>query len=250
MRTLLLPLLLACNSDPGEIAQTVDYRTGEDGGATSGERGTVILNEILWSGSVTNDGVHDVTDVYVEFRNEGNRAVDLTGWHLILDGAIEKTWRIPEGGPRIPVGGQAFAAAKSSGCFPDADWVIPGLKFPQNAPFRLTLRDADERLIEPAGSTEMLPYAGGYDFVSSYAMERISLMFGARGTEPQAWHFYNRSACPTELTEGAENASLFCFEGIPNNTRVAPTCRVHTLGSPGLANSPDYSGATAAGGFE
>ena len=67
----------------------------------------------------------------------------------------------------------------------------------------------------------------------SRSMERIELMFGGRGTEPHMWHFYT----PIEVD-------------VPNNDKIATECQTYTHASPGRANSPDYSGAYAAGSFE
>lgn len=233
MRWLAIALLAACNGDPGSIDQTVGYRNGLDGGPNSGERGNLNISEILWSGSVTNDGDWDRLDQFFEIRNEGNRPMNLTGWHVLLDGTAERTWRIPEMSEPLQPGDHLLIAAKDTGCFPDADLVIGGFEIPYGDPFRLTLRDADERLIEPAGSTEHPPYAGGYDLVKSRSMEKIQLMFGGRGSEPHSWHFYTPE--PVD---------------VPNNDRVAANCQRNTLASPGRPNSPDYSGAYAAGSFE
>lgn len=258
-----IALLAACQPDPkDQVRETVDYRDGSDGGATSGERGTVKITEILWSGSVRwvsddpddpdarDRRVWDPDDVFVELRNEGNRAVNLSGWQITLDGARKVTWEIPASDLMLGVGDQAYIAAKTDGCFPEPDWVIPELALPQGDPLELTLRDADERLIEPVGSETQRPFAGGYDLVSSYSMERINLMFGGVGGEPQSWHFYNRTPCSETITKGEGNSGLSCFEDIANNDRMLPACRAHTLASPGRPNSPDYSGAYASGGFE
>jgi hypothetical protein len=252
---LALMLIGACNPDPGEIEQTVDYRVGLDGGTTSGERGSVKITEVLWSGSVQgtgSDAVWDPTDVFLELRNEGVRGANVSGWHLTLSGVHEQTWRIPATDFIIPVGGEMFIAAKTSGCFPAPDLVIPDLMLPQGDPFRLTLRDADERLMEPMGSKTMPPFAGGYDFVSSRSMERINLMFGGQGSEPRSWHFYNEYDCPNDVIDQdpTANVGLNCFESNANNDKILPSCRAHTLASPGRPNSPDYSGAYASGGFE
>ena len=228
-----LLLLLGCNGDPGDASQIVGYRDGLDGGPNSGERGNLNISEVLWSGSVRNDGTWDRLDQFFEIRNEGNRPMNLTGWHVLLEGTVEKTWRIPDMDFQLNPGDHMFIASKDSGCFPEPDLLLPGFEVPFGDPFRLTLRDADERMIEPAGSKEHPPYAGGYDTVKSRSMEKIQLMFGGRGSEPHSWHFYT----DTEVD-------------VPNNDRVAPNCRERTLASPGRPNSPDYSGAYAAGGFE
>lgn len=227
-------LLFGCNSDPGEPDKQVGYRDGipeEEG--NSGERGTVKITEVLWSGSVTDEGAWDPTDVFVELRNEGNRPVDITGWELRLQGGRNVTFVIPPGGPKLQVGAHAYIAAKTTGCFPEPDWVMPELAFSYGDPFRITLHDRDERLIEPAGNRNMPPFAGGYDLVVSRSMEKVELMFGGRGSDPHAWHHYTA----VEVD-------------VPNNDRVAEHCRERTLASPGRPNSPDYSGAYASGSFE
>ena len=230
---ILLPgLLLACNPDPGELSETVGYRDGSDGGTTSGERGTVVITEILWSGSVTNTGEYDPSDVFIEIRNQGDGPVNITAWRLEVEGAETRTFIIPELAP-FDVGEHVFIATKTTGCFPTPDALLPELTLPYGDPFSVTLLDADERLIEPVGSDESPPFAGGYDLVRSRSMERVELMFGGAGTEPSSWHFYT----PAEVD-------------VPNNGNIAPGCQTNTLASPGAPNSPDYSGAYSTGSFE
>jgi hypothetical protein len=233
----ILPILglmwAGCNVDPGHPDQDVAYRDGSDGSSHSGERGNIIISEVLWSGSVTNDGTWDTTDVFVELRNEGSRPVNLSGWFLKMEGSSNKTWAIPAVDFEMQVGEHLFIAAKNTGCFPEPDFIIPGLAFPTGDPFRLTLKDRDEHLIEKAGSKTQPPFAGGYDLVTSRSMERVEVMFGARGTQPHIWHYYT-------------NAEV----EIVNNDKVDPNCRALTGASPGRANSPDYSGAFATGSFE
>lgn len=229
---LLIGLLAGCNADPGEADQQVGYRAGTDG-ATSGERGNVKISEVLWTGSASARGERDPSDVFVELRNEGAFPINVSGWHLILEGAATQTWRFPESDLVIPVGKHVFFAAKDDGCFPSPDGIIEGLAFPDGDAFRLTLKDADERLMEPVGDREMPPMAGTWDTVRVRSMERIEIMFGGYGTEPQAWHHYTDA--PVD---------------VPNNDRIAANCQAWTFASPGRPNSPDYSGAFASGNLE
>ncbi len=237
MRTTTLLLLslagsqVGCNADPGETDQTVLYRNGlEEGEANSGERGSVVITEFLWSGSVTNNGTWDQSDVFIEISNNSARSVNLSGWRLEVEGASVQTYIIPDSDIEVPVGGYLFLAAKTSGCFPDADLVLEGLHFPYGDPVRITLLDKDERLMEPAGSRSSRPFAGGYDQRISRSMEKAELMFGARGYQPEAWHFYTDAEVD-----------------VPNNDRILEGCRERTLASPGRPNSPDYSGSFASG---
>lgn len=224
----------ACNPEPPPPAQQVGYRTGlEPGEPNSGERGTVKITEVMWSGSVTNEGRWDPFDVFVELRNESARSVNVSNWVLELDGPRKAQWRLPVADLEIPVDGHVYIAAKSTGCFPEPDLILPELGFSYGDPFRLVLFDADERLMEPAGNDEAPPYAGGYDGEVSRSMERIQLMFGGEGGFPHSWHYYTDAQVD-----------------VPNDDRIAEHCRERTKASPGRPNSPDYSGAFATGSFE
>lgn len=226
--------LAACATRPEVPDEQVGFRAGlADGEADSGERGTVKITEILWSGSVTDAGVWDPTDVFVELRNEGSKPVNLGGWFLDLAGARELSWRIPEHDQDLNVGEHRILAAKADGCFPNPGWVLPELAFSYGDPLLLVLRDRDERLIEPAGHEVMEPFAGGYDLVVSRSMEKNELMFGGDGTAPESWHHYTDAEVD-----------------IPNDDLVRDDCRARTGASPGRANSPDYSGAFSNGSLE
>jgi hypothetical protein len=226
-------LLVACSVAPPLPEEGVEYRDGlEPGAPNSGERGSIRISEVLWSGSVK-DGTWDPADVFVELRNESNRPVNVSGWRLDLTGVRKVSWILPDSEREIAVGEHVFVAAKTTGCFPEPDYVLPGLSFSYGDPFRLTLRDFDERLMEPVGDEEAPPFAGGYDGDTSRSMERAELMFGAEGTFPHVWHHWTDYEVE-----------------VPNTDRILEACRGRTGASPGRPNSPDYSGAFASGNFE
>ncbi len=226
-------LLTGCNPTPDPMVEDVAYRDGlEPGAPNSGERGSVRISEVLWSGSVRGDK-WDPTDVFVELRNESARPVNISGWQLALSGVRAVTWIVPQSDREIDVGEHVFLAAKSSGCFPDPDYVVPQMAFVYGDPFELTLLDADERLMEPVGDEGSAPFAGGWDGDTSRSMERAELMFGADGTFPHVWHHWTDYAVD-----------------VPNDDRILEECRGRTGASPGRPNSPDYSGAFASGNFE
>jgi hypothetical protein len=229
---MLLLALMACNPAPEAPEQGVGYRNPADEGPQSGERGNIAISEILWSGSVDADGNWDPTDVFVELRNEGTFPIDLSQWRLLQEGSITREYRIPDG-VTADVGEHVFLAAKTSGCFPEPDGVLEGLRFVYGDPFELTLMDFDERLIEPAGSTEATPFAGGWDGKRSRSMEKVELMFGGEGNLPHAWHYHTKADVE-----------------VPNDDRMAAGCTASTWASPGRPNSPDYSGAYASGSLE
>ena len=92
MRVLTLFLVLtvgaACNQDldPDERGQGVGYRRGigPDDYLSNGERGNLEVTEILWSGTVRDDGAYDPDDIFLEFRNQHPRPIHMTGWQLIV----------------------------------------------------------------------------------------------------------------------------------------------------------------------
>ncbi|HMV66610.1 MAG TPA: lamin tail domain-containing protein [Myxococcota bacterium] len=246
----LLALALIACGPPEEPDETVEYRDGRGGTTSTGERGTVKITEILWSGSVLSSASGsyrwDPKDVFVELRNEGSRPLNLSGWRLLLNGPIRRTWRLPQTDHIVQVGEEVYVAASASGCFPEPDWILPDLEFPLDESFELTVRDADERLMETAGDDKQPVFAGGYDLATSRSMERIPLMFGSDGNRSQSWKFYQAGRCP-----GADgDLGLNCYQDKPNNDKMLPECRRHTHASPGRPNSPDYSGAFANGSFE
>ena len=232
-RTLLALALLGCNADPGDPGQGVTYRDGSEDNGSSGERGNIRVSEIHWAGSVTDDGTWDPTDQFIELRNEGNRPVDIAGWFLRIRGNTMITLKLPGLGRMLTPGEHVYFATKTSGCFPEPDGLLPELAFVYGEPVSVTLQDLDEHLIDGAGNSEVAPYAGGYDLVDARSMEKVEIMFGGRGFEPESWHYYST----VEVD-------------IPNNDRVAEGCRLHTQASPGRPNSPDYSGAYTTGAFE
>jgi hypothetical protein len=225
---------IACNPDPsGEMTEQVDFLDA-DTGPSSGERGSVHFSEVFWSGAVHADGTYDTKDAFIELRNEGMRALNLSGWRVVIEGGIDKTIVLPANEVSVDVGAHVFLATKDTGCFPTPDFLVPELALPiPGDSFGLTLQDSDERLIDVAGSTTMPPFAGGYDLVRSRSMERVELMFGGDATVPAAWHFYTPAVVE-----------------VPNDDRIAEDCLGFTLASPGRANSPDYSGAYATGSLE
>ncbi len=234
--SLALALALAgCNPHPGYPEEGVEYRDGITSDYETGERGSVKISEILWSGSVRDDGSWDSSDVFIEIRNEGTKPIDLSRWHLVLEGAVEMDFRVPQMDREVEVGEHVFLAAKNTGCFPEPDAVIEGLQLPMGDAFYLSLQDVDEHIIDSAGDRGRVrtAYSGGYDFAVSRSMERTEMMFGAQGDTPHAWHFYT----PAEVD-------------VPNNDRVLAECRARTQASPGRPNSPDYSGAFASGSLE
>lgn len=246
-------MLAACNADPSDqLQQTVDYRDLLDTGATSGERGTIKIAEVMANGTVRADGRWDPTDVWIELRNESARPVNLSGWFLEIEGSRLRTVRVPASDRRVAVGEQVVITARADGCVRDPDLIAPDLVFPSPGdPFQITLMDADERLIDGAGHADMPPFAGGYDGRAAYAMERIHLMFGQNGGNPQVWQFHNRTPCPNGVAAPEDGAAnLSCFEAVPNNDRLLADCRRWTYATPGRPNSPDYSGAYASGGFD
>lgn len=237
MRKLMIALTLiatACdNSDPGIPASQPEYRW-DFGSCTSGERGNMTINEVHFAGSVTDDGTLDSDDVFIELWNRHPRPINVSNWRIGIWGNTEgyvpdEGYLIPETDIVIPVNGHFVIARKADGAFADiADVFIPDLEIGKSF-FYIELRDCDQKLMESAGSRDVPAFSGGYDLVTARSMERAQLIFQNRGDAAINWHAYSVNAGSNTIREG---------------------WRERTLASPGIANSPDYSGAASTGNFE
>ncbi len=227
---LMLGLALAgCNEAPEMPETTPQYRSVEEGEPSSGERGSIMITELGWAGSMSNEGVWDPDDVFIELQNRSSRPVNVSNWRLIVEGDFVKTHRIPTVTEPIPPSGFFVIAAKSDGAFGDrADVVIPKLELGKTYVL-VELRDNDRRLQESAGSLRQRVFSGGYDTYSTRSMERVQLIFGNQGNISRSWH---------------ANGEVQGFE------TVNEAFRERTFATPGVANSADYSGSSWGGNFD
>lgn len=227
-----LSLLAACEA-PQENDRSPEYRSLEPGEPSSGERGNMMITEIFFAGSVSDSGEYDPDDVFVELQNRNPRPMNISGWHLIVEGDYVKTFRLPKIDEPIPPNGFFVIAAKGDGAFSGVgrDYpgvVIEGLKIGKQY-VKLELKDNDFRKMELAGHDGITVFTGGYDTYASRSMERVQLIFANQGGQSRNWHAYSDVIGFSTVTEGY---------------------RQRTLASPGEANSEDYSGSAAAGNFE
>ncbi len=214
--------------DNEENMRSPNYRGASLDEPSSGERGNIMITEINWAGSVRNDGVYDPEDVFIELRNMHPRPINLSGWHLIIEGDYVQTIRLPRNLPPMAPNAYYVIAAKESGAFPNADLYLPELRLGKNY-VQVNMRDNDLRLIEQAGSDSQRVFTGHYDTQSVRSMERVQLIFANQGGMSRVWHAYS-------LDIGFAT--------------INPEYRDRTLASPGVSNSEDYSGSTAGGIFD
>jgi hypothetical protein len=220
---------LSCNDEPGSPEIDPSYRTVLDDDVTSGERGSMMINEINFAGSVDANGNYDPDDVFVELWNKHPRPVRVSGWRLEVRGDYHRTYRIPDSDRLLYPNEYFVIARKRDGAFADiADVFIDDLRLGKKY-VELVLRDADRRLMEHAGSSEERAFSGGWDTVSVRSMERAQVLFGNRGGSATNWHAYSQDT---------------------GFSTIGESHRAHTLGSPGASNSPDYSGNSSSGNFE
>lgn len=220
---------LGCNEAPEVPPTTPQYRGVEPGEPSSGERGSMMITELGWSGSVTDEGVWDPDDVFIEIQNRSSRPVNVSNWRVIVEGDYVKTHRVPT--IIEPVAPSAFfvIAAKRDGAFSDrADVFIDGLKLGKTY-LLVELRDNDRRLQESAGSTRERIFNGGWDTYSTRSMERVQLIFGNQGNISRSWH---------------ANGDDIGFETVNEGWKQ------RTFATPGDANSADYSGSSWGGNFD
>ena len=223
---------------PGHAEEQPLYRTATEGAPTSGERGNMKINEVNWAGSVDDEGNWDPGDVFIELQNKHPRPINVSRWHLQVEGDFEDSYRIPNVQEPIQPNGYFVIAAKPNGAFADeADVFIEDLRLGKKY-LELELQGADRELMDGAGSTEERVFAGGYDGKTVRSMERVQLLFGDEGGLSANWHAFSGilRSDGTVVHDGLETVS----EGYRDNT----------LATPGAANSRDYSGSTSAGGFE
>lgn len=222
------------NSDPGTPFSNPGYRWAQQGECTSGERGNMMINEVHFAGSVSDEGVYDADDVFIELWNRNPRPVNVSNWRLDVFGQTEgytgdRGYLIPVVEEPIPPNGYFVIARKSDGAFGEiADAIIDDLELGKSY-VRVELMDCDFKLMEDAGSRDIPVFSGGYDRVTARSMERAQLIFGNRGGNAINWHAYSANTGHANVADGYRN---------------------FTLASPGVANSPDYSGAAATGNFE
>lgn len=216
-----------------ELDRLPEYRSLEDGEPSSGERGNMMITEINFAGSVSDDGTYDPDDVFVEVRNTHPRPINISGWHLILEGDIIRTIRLPQIQEAISPNEFFVIGAKKTGALKNLGSSYKGLIAPDmelgKRYVKVELRDNDLRLIESAGHDGLVVFAGGYDTQTVRSMERVQLIFGNQGGNSRNWHAYSDDIGFATVGDGY---------------------RQNTLASPGIANSEDYSGSAAAGNFE
>jgi len=257
---------IACDLEPQPDGrdQQVGYRDGTStyDYTSSGERGNVQVSEVFWAGSVEGTmsaRVHDPGDVFIELQNKHPRPMYFTGWIITIvagdnldtygpyRGTRERFSRsyvlpAPEHGQPTAPNGYAVIAARRDGAFRNADFYLEDLVLPES-PFEIVLQDRDERLIDHVGDVRKTPFAGSWDLVTARSMERIQLIFGNRGNTNAAWHSYSLNTWNT-----AERDGVLLHELLRQN--VHPDYRELTYATPGMPNSPDYSGNVSSGSFE
>jgi len=275
--------------EPDRRNEGVGYRSGTeaDDWRSSGERGNVNVTEVFWSGSVRGtmeNREHFAGDVFIELQNKHPRPMNFNGWILQIESGLlnEGRWHeqsgsvpglqfgvpvrreyvLPQRVNGRPVEANEFVviAASRTGAFgeiacnvappevrvsPDgrcwlADYYIDDLVITDN-PFELMLMDSDERLVDQAGDSRKRPFAGAWDLVTARSMERIQVIFNNRGNRDMAWHSYSLNTWDTG-DRGRLHEVLRRY--------VHPDFRALTYATPGMPNSPDYSGFVSSGDFQ
>jgi hypothetical protein len=220
---------VACEEDPGTPEIEPNYREYVPGEPSSGERGSMIINEINYAGSVTDGGTWDRDDIFIEFWNKHPRPINMSGWRIEVDGDYNRGYRIPDVEEPVYPNGFFVIAKKADGAFGDvADVIMPDIELGEHL-VHVELRDFDRKLMEDGGSDRERVFAGGFDTYSVRSMERAQLIFGNRGSQARNWHAYSANTGMNTIREG---------------------WRQRTLASPGAANSPDYSGNASGGNFD
>ena len=260
-----LLLVTGCETEPDSSGPqyTTGYRSGVEVGNTafdytsSGERGSMWVTEVNWAGSVEgalNARVHHPDDIFIEIQNRHPRDMWLTRWIVVVKTSSNldrlpndylfrndatRAWVLPAPRSGRPLAPNAYAviAARDDGAFASADYIVPGFTLPQG-PFEIELYDPDERIIDAVGDVHKELFAGAWDQVTARSMERSQVLFGNLGGRDASWHSYSLNDFD-QGSLGQQHAEL--------RANVAEGWRTLTFATPGLPNSPDYSGSVSSG---
>lgn len=216
------------------------------------KRGCMVITEVNWAGSINNSGNPDPDDDFLELNNRDcNKPVDLTGWRLVMEGDIVRTYIVPEAPDGktniIQPSETRVLIAKADGAFRantenSYDPIhVPGMYFPERN-FTIETYTAENFLIENAiNNPDGLPLAGGTDGITVRSMERTDDNFDEEGTSITSWHSF--TPCNEKSTdEGELPLGTLCADGSIGITgkNVHSDYTQRTFASPGESNTPQY----------
>lgn len=220
-------------------------------------RGCATMNEVNWAGSVSNLGVHDPDDDFIEIYNRDcNKPIDLKGWRFILRGAYYREFVVPGGQDTIvPVGGLAVVAKKTTGAFrpcnlaenPKCDpnfkiMVLPELFIPDRD-WTIETKTAENFLIEnEINQRRGPPFAGGFDGLVTRSMERTDNNFEEEGGSISSWFSFSPCNETSPSLQATKLLGVGCTATFPgaSGRNVHPAYSLRTFASPGEINTPDY----------
>jgi hypothetical protein len=148
---LILTLVSFASCALGEPAQN----TFDVVSITDDVRGMVCVSEILWAGSVDNNGEYDKPDdCFIELYNGGVSFRSLKGWTLRFTDVHGKTMQtITLPGGYIASGGRYTIGRDTRGAFSYFDHCEPGLRIPRSR-FAIEVQDSGGRLADAVDFTQ------------------------------------------------------------------------------------------------
>ena len=107
--------------------------------------GEIIVNELLWQGSIDNGQKRKITDEFIELKNLAGRHIDLTGWSFACttDGLSASTFITFPAGSRIEKDGFLTISATSGKSVSSPDLVNSDLAI-LNSTLECILTDGDQ----------------------------------------------------------------------------------------------------------
>ena len=219
-------------------------------------RGCMTVREINWAGSMTNDGIHDPEDDFIEFENtDCGIPTDITGWKLVFRGQEPKIVFVPpanEGYSNvIPPNGLATLIHKEKGAFQRNEnenyhvILVPGLSIPYRD-FTIETRTKEDFLIENELNVRQgEPLAGAFDGYTTRSMERTEDSFDEEGGAATSWHTHTpcnenfpgaSSILGTQCRMNNDAENPIGYTG----TNIHDDHRQRTFSSPGESNSDKY----------
>jgi len=218
--------------------------------------GEIVLNELVWMGSVDNFRNAHTSDEAVEIYNTAGRLIDVSGLIVACTGSlngdtVDSFFTIPEGVAILP--GQYYTmAAKSTGAFSGANLVVPGLAIGNSSRECLLVENrTPAQVYHPAAST-----GGHYNDprLTGVILDRVG-KYSGEAFNANASQFFSRTGLNTtkygiegegvrsmeRISPGADGRRLenWKMNTFTPQTNLAPAGYLfHTFASLGFENSP------------
>lgn len=214
-----------------------------------GEKTGLVINEIMWMGSMSDNTETDPYDEFVELYNSSEKSINLSGYIFACStgSRINSVVKLPVG-TEIAADDFFTIARKNTGAFATADYFSEGLRI-TNSSTSCILTDGDESYIEAFTSLDedvtgtIVDTAG--DGTTAFNDNETS-QISSTGIKDKAAGLYCSMERKTPDLTGSNISSWqshrLCAlppddKHLAQNILVTAGYRMHTMASPGAASS-------------